>query len=179
MKLELLTKALRQYITTCPSTEIEDVSKALIECSQTANVYDDRELWKDECSIVPINTIIDVVNVCAYDDYGKLAKQTGNNVPFGQFASEARRHTNLEQMTDAQLEDGYYYLTDLWRDNEANGYNNPDGTFRKYYEEEAINCLRRSFDYIKAYQLTNEGCLEPETESSLNKLIDDIQQMLR
>lgn len=178
MKLELLTKALRQYIATCPSSEIEDVSKALIECSQTANVYNDRELWKDECCIVPISTIIDVVNVSAYDIYGKLARQTDSNVPFSKFATEARYHTCLEQLTDAQLEDGYYYLSDLWHDNEANGYNKPDGTYQFDHEESTISCLRQSFDIVKSYYLTNEDVLEPDENDRIKKLIDSIQHVL-
>ena len=178
MKLELMTKALQQYLLTCEQSEMIDVSQALFECAQTSERYDDRPLWKDECRVVPVNTLIDMVNELAYDDYGKLARQNNGTAPFSEFATAARNHLCFTQLTDCQLKDGYYFLADLWHDNETHSYNNPDGTYKYSDRWSLLDCIRRAYTFVHAYQITNEGCLEPEVAEMLEKLIDDMNVVL-
>ena len=190
MKLDILTKALRQYVLSAECAEYDrpHAFDALIECIQTEERYADRDLCKDTVCVIPSLCLTDAINLIAYDDFGRLAKPRGGNVPFDVFAVAARKYTALEQLTNEQLAGGYYYISDLWHDNEANGEHGQDGTFKRdnaYYNKTASeylnkysSCLRQARMYVQAYHLTNEDVLEPEELAQLKQLLDDIHALV-
>lgn len=135
MKIELIKKALRNYVISaeCSNDERDDVFDALDEIAETVERYDGIELWKGDALIVPLPTIIDILNEMTYDDYGKLAKIHNGVAPFEYYAHVVRdEHCDgMAMLTDRQLRCGYDLLSDLWDDNDKDGSNNDDGTFKK------------------------------------------------
>ena len=78
---------------------------------------------------VPSSNMLGLLNYATYDDYGRLARLLGDNVSFEQYAERVRTF-DLVSLTDDTLKTGYYFVRDLWSDNEQAGHNNPDGTFK-------------------------------------------------
>ena len=67
-----------------------------------------------------------LLNECCYDIYGRLRRVDEDS--FDNFAKRARFYES-ECLTDEQLKDVYDGLQDIWRDNEREGANGPDGGF--------------------------------------------------
>lgn len=135
MKIELIKKALRNYAASaeCPNNERNDVFEALDEIAETVERYDYMEMWKGDALLIPLPAVIDILNETTYDDYGKLARIHSGIAPFEYYAHKVRKEhcDGFGMLTDRQLRCGYDLLSDLWDDNDKNGSNNDDGTFKK------------------------------------------------
>lgn len=79
---------------------------------------------------LPVSTfdLTTLLNYLTYDDYGLLKRKNGT-VSFELYSETVRDKYDLE-LSDEVLELGYYFIRDLWNDNERYGNNNPDGTFK-------------------------------------------------
>lgn len=79
---------------------------------------------------LPVSTfdLTTLLNYLTYDDYG-LLKRKNKTVSFELYSETVRDKYDLE-LSDEVLELGYYFIRDLWNDNERYGNNNPDGTFK-------------------------------------------------
>jgi hypothetical protein len=79
---------------------------------------------------LPVSTfdLTTLLNYLTYDDYG-LLKRKNETVSFELYSETVRDKYDLE-LSDEVLELGYYFIRDLWNDNERYGNNNPDGTFK-------------------------------------------------
>ena len=132
MKLELLTKALQHYVLSaeCSESDRQHVFDAISECNQLSERFDSKKIWQDTIYIVSAESMSDLLNMATYDIYGKLAKVHGDELPFEYFAHAVRKEY-LPELTNCSLELIFDILSDLWRDNEANGAHNPDGTFMR------------------------------------------------
>ena len=85
--------------------------------------------------MVPENTIHDMLNELTYDTYGRLRRDcksfsaadlAGCRISY----VEAVGH-DYPGIPRASLLSMCYFLEDLWEDNEAEGNNNPDGSYNK------------------------------------------------
>ena len=79
---------------------------------------------------LPVSTfdLTALLNYLTYDDYGLLKRKNGT-VSFELYSETVRDKYDLD-LSDEVLELGYYFIRDLWNDNERYGNNNPDGTFK-------------------------------------------------
>ena len=129
MELNIIKTALQHYLTSgdCNDTnDLVSVCRAIDELDELlARGADETE----HIHIVPDSSMLGLLNYATYDDYGRLAKQNADPT-FEQYA-ESVRAFDLVGLTDSSLKTGYYFVRDLWRDNERYGYNNPDGTFKR------------------------------------------------
>lgn len=78
---------------------------------------------------VSVFDLTTILNNLTYDDYG-LLRRKNETVSFEQYSETVRDKYDLT-LSDEVLELGYYFIRDLWNDNERYGNNNIDGTFRK------------------------------------------------
>jgi hypothetical protein len=133
MKLEILKKALEHYILSadCSEADRQNVFDAIAECNNQIERYYSRELWMDTVYIVTSDSMHTLLNKVTYDNYGKLKKSCGQ-VPFEWYAEDVRKAFDMD-LTNEVLQLGYHFVSDLWNDNEADGENNPDGTFKHTY----------------------------------------------
>lgn len=157
MKLKLLKEALQHYVLSadCSDDDREQVFEAIDECTELDERVLYRELWKDEVYIVSIDSLLGLLNAATYDDYGRLARKLGHDVPFKCYA-DAIREWNFTELTNRAVQLGYDLICDLWRDNEAYGSNNSDGTFNRGFgsltsEDVSIICdiLKSQLDGIQ------------------------------
>jgi hypothetical protein len=132
MKLNLLKAALEHYVLSadCADADRSDVFDAIAECNELAERFIDRDSWQDCVYLVSASSLADMLNQTTYDDFGKLAKVHGNDVPFDYYAYNVRKWF-MSDLTNRSLQLGYDIVHDLWADNENDGANNPDGTFRR------------------------------------------------
>ena len=129
MKLNLIRKALENYLTvTTDENEIVEIKKHIDSCQSVSDHYYDPDLWHNSVDLVTVPSLINMLNYLTYDDYGKLKKSTGS-VSFEQYCDIVRTKYDLD-LSPENLESGYYFIHDLWNDNERYGHNNPDGTCR-------------------------------------------------
>lgn len=134
MKLETLIKALEHYIPSaeCSEDERKEALAALKSCQSVRERFASSDIWSDTIYVVTSDALSSLLNTATYDIYGKCARTGhGNNVKFEYYAHDCRRRGALEELTDEQLQLGYDIISDLWHDNEASGYNNEDGSFRR------------------------------------------------
>jgi hypothetical protein len=127
--LNTIKTALQHYLTSgdCNDTnELVNVCRAIDELDEllARGVAENEHIF-----FVPNCSAIGLLNLATYDDYGRLARQNPD-VTFEQYADSAREF-DLVCLTDETLKSGYYFLRDLWSDNERFGHNNPDGTFKR------------------------------------------------
>ena len=124
MTTELIKKSLELYLTTVTDeTERVQVQQSIDECLEQIDCSDDDQI----CLVSPLS-LLDLLNNSTYNIYGKL-KRSNDTVTFEQYRDSVNRHLTLD-LTDRCLKIGYYFVRDLWSDNERYGSNNPDGTFK-------------------------------------------------
>ena len=109
-----------------------------IRVKEAQQVIDDIDYMKsrvemndwDDCHILAENDVINLLNVTTYDVYGRLYAANNGNVTFEQYANKCRTYLEWECASDTTLKVGYEFISDLYSDNEKDGYHNPDGTFK-------------------------------------------------
>ncbi len=113
--------------------ELVDIRKAideLIDCRTSQ--YDacgDCGVSNDVRAITYLQSI-DIMNMLTYDEYGRDKRMYGDDMTFDIYKKTAGMYMT-DNLPNDMYEDGYYFLQDLWADNEEAGYNNLDGSFRK------------------------------------------------
>jgi hypothetical protein len=125
MELSILKSALELYLNSDNCSDPESVQKTINDCNELLNNGFEPT---DTVQIVPDLTIMDLLNISTYDEFGKQLKQNPNTT-----IDEYRQTCNnmfSNELTTSMVESGYYFIRDLWNDNEHYGNNNPDGTFR-------------------------------------------------
>lgn len=128
--VNIIKTALQYYLTSgdCNDTaDLVNICRAIDELDELQARGVD---GTDPIHFVPSSNMLGLLNYATYDDYGRLARLLGGNVSFEQYAERVRTF-DLVSLTDNSLETGYYFVRDLWRDNEQYGHNNPDGTFKR------------------------------------------------
>ncbi len=132
MTSDLLQRAL-EMLKTHDVKSSQEVDAALAELHEVQKLYErdgDRQLCKDAVYVVPALTVIDLINIIAYDDYGELYRAAGNKpVVLSDFVSRVRRTHSEMYLTDTMIADGYYFVSDLFQDNELIAANDAQGHF--------------------------------------------------
>lgn len=122
MELSVLKSVLEFYLNS--GNESESVERLLDDCNELI----DRGFEPDDTvQIIPDLTVMDLLNISTYDEFGKLLKQNPETTvdEYRQICTDLFT-TDLSTTT---VESGYYFIRDLWSDNEHYGHNNSDGTF--------------------------------------------------
>lgn len=129
MTTDLMRKAFnalqsQSKLTEDETKDISQLIKTLDEIDELAN--------GDELStsiiIMPSLAIGEMLNCYTYDIYGKLYKAS-SNCTFDDYLKELRKDVSL--ITTEAVDWAYDFIKDLWLDNEADGSNNDDGTFKQ------------------------------------------------
>ena len=125
MQIRTLRNAVEFYAQNgnCDSNELEQIRKLIADCDELVSRDVDET---DSVLAVPVFSLSDLLNLATYNILGKLLKQNPNTT-FEQYASAVRDQL-LSDLTDSTLETGYYFIRDLWNDNEHFGNNKADGT---------------------------------------------------
>lgn len=136
MKLNLLMKALSHCIVYGGSDfdlcEKEDLLRAIEECGSTKEHLEFDDAYDNNVTLLSDAACVDILNMLTYDILGKRMRTNGYGMRFEYYAYDVRSQlSGLARLTNRQLEIGYDYLSSLWCDNEHNGDNAADGTFRK------------------------------------------------
>ena len=174
MKLDNLKKALEHYVLSadCPADERQDIFDAIAECNELKERYADRDMWKDCVYLVSASSLSDLLNHTTYDDFGKLARVHGNDVPFDYYAGKVRQWF-LSDMTNRSLQLGYDIVHDLWGDNEAYGNNNPDGTFKLSDTLQHVKAEENSeYKEAESIQRVLNDCMEAPGDTSIKIIVE-------
>lgn len=133
MNLNVLIDALTYYARSadCPEEDLDTVFDGLRECWQVKERYREADVWKHEVNFIASCTLMDLLNVATYDTYGYCKRNYKQNMSFGDYAYRCREFADFAALTDSQLLVAYDFISDLWRDNEADGFNRADGSFNR------------------------------------------------
>ena len=126
MQIRTLRNAIEFYAQNgnCDSNELDQIRKLIADCDELVNRNVDET---DSVLAVPVFSLSDLLNIATYDTFGRMLKQNPDTT-FEQYATAVRKLL-LSDLTDSALELGYYFIRDLWNDNEHFGHNKPDGSF--------------------------------------------------
>ena len=188
MKLNLLMKALSHCIVYGGSDfdllEKEDLLKALEECSAIKERFDFDDDYHNYVTLLSYSTCTDILNTMTYDIIGRLLRIHDSDMRFEYYAHEARKQAfGLEQFTNEQLQLGYYYLCDLWHDNERNGDNAADGSFKRntyeFSDDEVAaiyNCVDMALEqYTVSHGELDYADLGDRSAGALRKVLDKLR----
>ena len=95
-------------------------------------VSDDDDIF---ATIASTYSIVNLLNVATYDVFGRLLKKYEPDYP--QYSRRVKFEyrdycrSMFGELTNSQIDDAADFLLDLWRSNEEEGSNNPDGSFNK------------------------------------------------
>ena len=132
MTLDILQEALEAYEKAgeYPDYKRRAIHDAIVETMSNKVKGDDLlENWYGAVYIVHAVDMLNILNILTYDTYGKLAKEANGKPKFIDYIDACRELYGLESLSIGALRAGFDFLSDLWRDNEEQGSNNPDGTF--------------------------------------------------
>ena len=125
LNINVVKNALIQYLHSITDENVRiEIFKSIDDCNELINTTSTESV----CLVSPF-TLSTLLNLTTYNDYGKLKRQTGNVTP-EQYYELVRNNLWLDEITDSNLQLGYYLVRDLWNDNEHFGHNNPDGTIK-------------------------------------------------
>ena len=135
MKLSTLNLAIAhalshsQGLTPDELKDILEIHDQIVELGIVAEDYD------IGVTITSTYSIANLLNSATYDVFGKLLKKfTSDRPTYSRIVKREYRdycRSMFGELTDRQIDDAADFLLDLWKDNEENGYNNPDGSFNK------------------------------------------------
>lgn len=123
MNLNVLIDALMHYARSadCPEEDLDAVFNGLKECWQVKERYREAAIWSHSVRFIAEATLMDLLNVATYDTYGQCKRTYGQGMTFGDYAYRCREFADFAALTDDQLLIAYDFISDLWRDNEADG----------------------------------------------------------
>lgn len=108
-----------------------DIANCWIELAEMEKVAPDSEYCEDVV-VIPRTLMIDFGNMMWYDDFGRKARKIGyDNMIAGNFLNAVRHDAYCTEVSELIVEDVYYLLHDLWLENENEGSNNADGSFKQ------------------------------------------------
>lgn len=107
--------------------ETKDIKQFIKSLDEIDELADDDELSANIIAM-PSLAIGDMLNCYTYDVYGKLHKASGK-CTFDDYLKELRKDVSL--ITTEAVDWAYDFIKDLWLDNETDGNNNDDGTFKR------------------------------------------------
>lgn len=131
MTLELLKAGLQKLVDEDNNQEAKQAIAEIIEIQQRAGSED---VWQGSCYVLHASTVDDLLNIAAYDEYGKLyvkRKSIGHVVTLNDYEKACRDNLGLDCIPLSAVQLGFEIVNDLYADNEADGAHNPDGTFRR------------------------------------------------
>lgn len=130
MKLELLKKGLQKLVD-------EDNNQEAVQAIAEINEIQQRVAWNDafngDCYVIYASDAASIMNMLTYDEYGKLyvaASKLDKIVPFNKYEAVCRGLLDLDGLPLSMIQLGFDIVGDLYADNEALDYHNPDGTFK-------------------------------------------------
>ena len=130
MKHSILEKALRSYVSKADASEMPDVLDAIEELAVTKECAADVLEAADTCLLMPETVWCEFCAGFTYDMYGRLARQTNNNVTYDSFRSAVEHTFNfVDKMPNDIFLSVFELNRDLWNENERTDYNNPDGSY--------------------------------------------------
>lgn len=134
LKLDILQKSLRYYAQSAECHDNGDLDDVFDALEHIAAVWDNAlndDYLNTAFEIIPTITLTDFLNIATYDDLGKLIRKHSLDDPnlFARYVNAV--HGWFSGCTNDQLQSGFEYICDLWSDNEREGDNNPDGTFKR------------------------------------------------
>ena len=134
MKLSVIKQALDMYLAIgdWSDEELQEINEAIQETANIERIIEpNKDIWRNEVRIVSVESSCDIGNALLYDIYGLQARLTGGVVSLKEFIAGARKEFGCEYLSDEFLQDAYDIVSDLWCENEADGYHNADGTFKR------------------------------------------------
>ena len=135
MKLSTLNLAITQALSHPQGLSNEEL-KAILEIQdqivELGTVSEDYDIG---VTIASTYSIANLLNSATYDVFRKLLKKFTPDRPMYSRAVK-REYRNycrrmFSELTDRQIDDAAAFLLDLWKANEEEGDNNPDGTFKE------------------------------------------------
>lgn len=134
MKLKIIEEALKMYEARGDHDDQTqaDIADCWIELAEMKKPGDVDDWYCADVDIIPSLLTTDLCNRLLYDTYGRIARTaTPDSDIAANFIHAVRTEDDLTEISELILADAFEYLHDLWNDNEAIGYNNPDGTFKR------------------------------------------------
>lgn len=135
MKLSTINLAITQALSRpdgLTSSQIESILEIHDQIVELGTVAEDCDI---EVTIASTYSIVNLLNVATYDVFGKLLKKfTSNKLMYrGPVKQKYREYCRsmFGELTNRQIDDAADLLLDLWRENEEESSNNPDGSFNK------------------------------------------------
>ena len=127
MTISLLKTVLESYLnsTNCSESDLESINRTLDDCNE---LLDLNYRPNDTVQILSDLSVMDLLNLCTYNEFGKLLKQNPDCTldDYDQICNRLF----LNDLSTTNLESGFYFIRDLWSDNERFGHNNPDGSIK-------------------------------------------------
>lgn len=135
MKLSTLNLAITQALSH-PQGLSDEEFKAILEIhDQIVELETVAENYSIEVTIASTYSIVNLLNIATYDVFGKLLKKfTPDRPTYSRVVKRVYRNycrSMFGELTDRQIDDAADFLLDLWKANEEEGDNNPDGTFKE------------------------------------------------
>ena len=135
MKLSTLNLAITQALSH-PQGLTPDEFKAILEIhDQIVELGTVAEDYDIGVTIASTYSIVNLLNVATYNVFGKLLKKfTPDRPTYSRVVKREYRDYCMSmfgELTNSQIDDAADFLLDLWRANEEEDYNNPDGSFNK------------------------------------------------
>lgn len=131
MNRNIIERAVKSYLLSCEdAAEKEQCMEALTELACVRERDDSADVWDNDSVLLAASTWCDILNVLTYDILGKRLRLHGENMHPDYYFADCRKQFSLESVPNCYLTYGYETLCDLWHDNEENGSNAPDGSFK-------------------------------------------------
>lgn len=164
MEIKLLKDALTHYVATAECSQNDQVAQCLHAFAELTEA--ERAIANaghDWYAIYPVPCMVidELVNQFFYDTIGKLIKANTYGMTVDQIRAstymqqlimskaviaiqESHELLTADQLPYSTLESGIQMVIDLWLDNEANGDNNPDGTFNPDASHHTLSTAKQS-----------------------------------
>lgn len=143
MKLAIIEKALSelQHSGKWTEDELVDIQNCWVELAEMKRAEPDSYNLQD-VYVIPVQHMIDYGNRMWYDTYGRMARRipNGRDVP-ANFINAIRDECYIETASSLLLEDIHSFLNDLWHDNEEQGENDTDGTYKMQLTQEDLEFI--------------------------------------
>lgn len=122
-----------EYDEKCPGCDqlTTDIANCWIELAEMEKAAPDSDYCED-VTVIPTELMLDFGNKMWYNTYGRMARRlpNGRDIP-ANFINAVRKEEYITEVSDLVLNDVYDFLRDLWADNERDGENDTDGTFKR------------------------------------------------
>lgn len=187
MTIDLLLEALEMLKNRGdhPDYKAKEIHQSIIELKTLEhNTPDvDKELWHGSVHVVGTGPANNIVNILMYDEYNQIMHEKGR-VDFADFLLRAKGSYGLEAVPVQMLREGFDLISDLWLDNNADGYNeemlwqNQVKKFMKWHDgllatDESIHRISRQNYSLTFYGRTVEIPCNADTHTAVERLCRD------